>query len=69
MEPNNTNNNAPCKCGGKKMFSILVVLFGLTFLLQTLGVLTPYGVGIIWPILVIIAGVTKMCRCGCHHKC
>ncbi len=59
------NQEMPKTCGvpHKKMFSWLVVLFGLIFLLGNLSILTPGAVSIIWPVLVIIAGFGKMCKC------
>ena len=46
---------------------ILLVLFGLAFLLETLNVLTSDAVSVIWPILVIVAGGSKLGegRCKC----
>ncbi len=58
-----------CKCPHHKIIPVLVVLFGLTFLLETLGVLTSDFVALAWPILVIAAGLMKladksgMCKC------
>lgn len=56
-----------CACPHHKMLSLLTVVFGLVFLLGGLNVLTSQTVNIIWPILVIIAGGTKlfeeMCKC------
>jgi hypothetical protein len=59
-----------CGCGCHKVMPILVVLFGLDFLLGMLGVLTPSFVSISWPILVIIAGCMKLFKgsCGCWMK-
>lgn len=58
-----------CKCFHHKVMPVLVVLFGLTFLLGTLGVLTSDFVNITWPVIVIAAGLMKwmeksgMCKC------
>jgi hypothetical protein len=52
-----------CNCGHHKVFPILVILFGLAFLLGALNILTWSFVGIAWPILVIIAGASKFCKC------
>jgi len=54
-----------CNCPHHKMVPALIVLVGLDFLLGALGVLTMSFVAITWPILVIIAGITKFMRCGC----
>ena len=58
-----------CKCPHHKVMPVLIVLFGLTFLLGNMGVLTWMAVGWIWPVLIIIAGAKKlamksgMCKC------
>lgn len=59
--------NGMCTCPHHKIIPGLVVLFGLTFLLGTLGVLSAYTVGIVWPILIILGGLQKMFghKCGC----
>ena len=54
-----------CKCPHHKVMPILVILFGLDFLLGTLGTLTWGFVNVSWPILVIIAGCMKLLNCGC----
>ena len=59
-----------CRCMCHKMLSILVMVFGLVFLLGNLNVLTQGAVMYTWPVLVIAAGLTKMmkskCKC-CSH--
>ncbi len=63
-----------CKCPHHKVFSILVILLGLDFLLGAWGIISSDTVNIIWPILVIVAGATKlgeksgMCKC-CSNVC
>ena len=56
-----------CKCPHHKTIPMLVVLFGVLFLLGSLNVLTMQMVNISWPILVIVAGGMKMmgskCKC------
>ena len=64
MEPNTTAPGT-CSCKCHKVKPILVVLLGLTFLLQSLAVFSWGTVNVIWPILVIIAGFSKMCGCCC----
>lgn len=55
-----------CSCSHHKVIPILMVLFGLTFLLGNLNnMISPETVNLIWPVLVIIAGGTKLF----HHKC
>jgi hypothetical protein len=47
---------------------ILIILFGLTFFLQALGVLTAGATAIIWPIIIVLAGLAKLKggMCGCY---
>jgi len=56
-----------CGCPHHKVGPVIVVLFGLTFLLGNLNVLTQQFVNIAWPILVLIGGLTKLgggkCKC------
>ena len=56
-----------CGCPHHKIFPGLVVLFGLVFLLGALGVITSQTVAIMWPVIVIVAGLKKMMkrRCKC----
>lgn len=59
-----------CSCPHHKMFWIFMVVFGLVFLLGDLNVLTQAAVTWTWPVLVILAGLTKMMgsRCTCCSK-
>ena len=56
-----------CACPCHRMIGVLVVLFGLTFLLGAFQVLSSNTVAIVWPILVILAGLKTifrgMCKC------
>ncbi len=56
-----------CRCHHHKIIPALVVLIGLTFLLGSLNILTGSAVSIIWPVLVIVGGLSKMFgrTCGC----
>ncbi len=56
-----------CKCSHHKMGPVLVILFGLLFLGGTLGWWGSNVVNLGWPVLVIIAGLTKLCAGWC--KC
>jgi len=60
-----------CKCPHHKAMPILVILFGLTFLLGAWGTLSQETVNFVWPVLVILAGVVKMtkgmCKCCQAH--
>lgn len=59
-----------CPCKHHKIVPCLVVLFGLTFLLGALNVLSAGAVAVIWPIIIILAGLAKMKggMCGCYKK-
>ena len=58
-----------CKCPHHKVMPVLVILFGVTFLLGYWGTLSWGMVNTVWPILVILAGAMKladksgMCKC------
>jgi len=60
-----------CKCPHHKAMPVLVILFGLVFLLGNWGILSWNAVNVIWPVLVILAGAMKlgeesgMCKCCC----
>ncbi len=61
-----------CKCPHHKVVPLAVTLIGLAFLLQALGVLTAGFVDVAWPVLLVVAGLTKMssgmCSCDKTHK-
>lgn len=63
-----------CSCPHHKITPVLVVLFGLIFLLEQWGVLSPNTVNTVWPIIVILSGLTLwgvrsgMCNC-CDNVC
>lgn len=56
-----------CKCPHHKMMPLLVVLFGVLFLLHNWGMFSDGFVAIAWPSIVILAGLKKMfsgmCKC------
>ena len=64
-----TETKPECKrcCPCQYMMGLLVVLFGLTFLLRELGVISNHFASITWPIIVIVAGLKAlfghMCKC------
>lgn len=71
---NQNMNHEPgktCNCPHHKMIPLLVVLAGVDLLLGALNVLSPMAVNVILPILIIVAGATKMsggmCKC-CQAK-
>lgn len=56
-----------CKCIHHKLPSILITLFGLLFLLKAFDSVSVATVDIVWPILVVVGGLTKLsggkCKC------
>ena len=58
-------NGKACKCTHHKVIPTCIILIGLTFLLLQMNVLTVAAVGIIWPVLIIVIGVTKLAKCKC----
>lgn len=67
MKEGMTKHGMKCACTHHKVMPWAVILIGLTFLLGAYGVFSEQAVNIIWPILLIIAGGTKLMRhkCGC----
>lgn len=61
-----------CRCPHHKVKPVLVILFGVLFLLGSYGVVSEHTVEIGWPILVILAGLMKLfsgwCKC-CDGSC
>jgi hypothetical protein len=49
------------------MTPLFIILIGLVFLLGALNVLSAMTAGILWPILLIILGITKWAGHSC--KC
>lgn len=62
-----TNADGKCCCPCHRMLGILVILFGLTFLLGALGVLSARIVSLAWPSLIILGGLKITCKGMC--KC
>ncbi len=56
-----------CGCWHHQAMGILLVLLGLTFLMGALNVIDGETVNVIWPVIVVIAGLKKlfagMCKC------
>lgn len=56
-----------CSCGHHMFVPILVIAFGLVFLLGALDVLNAATVAILWPIVVLVGGAAmlfgKKCKC------
>lgn len=67
---NHMNPSSHCKCPHHKVGAVLVVLFGLTFLLETMGVVSGMFVSYAWPVLVILFGLAKLKSgsCSCYAK-
>ena len=61
------NQGGECECHHHKFLPLLVILFALVFLLGNTGVFSSQLVGVLWPILVGLAGILKLgeskCRC------
>lgn len=56
-----------CRCVHHKTIPILIVVFGVLFLLGALEVISVRIVSIVWPLLVIAGGLQKMMQGKC--KC
>ena len=54
-----------CKCNHHKLVPACIALIGLVFLLGQWDILTASAVALIWPILLIVIGVTKLMKCKC----
>lgn len=56
------------------MFGIIILLIGVAFLLQNLGIITANFWQILWPLFIILIGLSIIFRrkhcwcCGGHHK-
>lgn len=60
-------DGSDCGCWHHNIFAFLLIVFGLTFLLGAFQIISGETVNVIWPILVVIAGIKKlfggMCKC------
>ena len=58
-----------CKCHHHKAMPVLVIVFGLLFVAGNMTWVSWEFVNMVWPILVVIAGIKKlvmgmgMCKC------
>lgn len=59
--------NNQCRCMHHRVVPMLLVLLGLAFLLENLGLLSSGFVGLAWPVLVMLIGLQKMMGLSC--KC
>ncbi|MBX4210890.1 DUF5668 domain-containing protein [Candidatus Parcubacteria bacterium] len=62
-----------CRCPHHKVVPLLIAFTGLMFLLKELGTVTMHTFNIVWPIALIVVGLTKafqhsMCDCYGKHK-
>lgn len=64
---NMTADGKMCRCTHHSVMPVLIVAFGLVFLLGAFDVLSAWAVSITWPVIVMIGGLTKMtarmCTC------
>jgi len=71
MEPNN-QSMGKCHCPHHKMTPLFIILIGLVFLLGALGTISITIANILWPIFLILLGITKWtghsCKC-CKGTC
>jgi len=53
-----------------KIVPLCLVLIGVFFFLQALGMVSAMTVAYVWPLLLILIGLQKMCKgkCGCCGK-
>lgn len=62
-----------CSCVCHSAKAILVILFGLTFLLGALGIISRGLVDVVWPVLVILGGLKMLgkgfCKCCSGGSC
>ena len=54
------NQGKNCGCAHHKVVPLVITIIGLAFLLQALNIMTASAVSIVWPILLIVAGLTKI---------
>jgi len=66
---NMPNGKNVCSCHHHKVIPVLIILFGLTFLLESRGVISSDFAMIAWPVIIMAGGVmklmnnSKMCKC------
>ena len=57
-----------CSCPHHKVVPLCITLIGLAALAGQMGWVSAGFVGVAWPILLIIIGLTKMMHCKCCCK-
>ncbi|MDB5238950.1 MAG: hypothetical protein JWO00_285 [Candidatus Parcubacteria bacterium] len=71
MNPNEASKtcNCACSCQHHIVAPIAITLIGLIFLLGNFAVIDAAAVSTSWPILLMIIGLSKLCKCcGCGSK-
>ncbi len=64
-----------CKCTHHRVIPFLIVAFGVSFFMGFLGITSWDTVSILWPLLVVLGGLTmfidksEMCKCASSGKC
>ena len=67
MDNKMNGNWEGCSCFHHKVVPLAITLIGLNALLGATGTLSPETVGMVWPVLLIIIGLMKLCKGMC--KC
>ncbi|MBI3459292.1 hypothetical protein HY061_03470 [Candidatus Azambacteria bacterium] len=62
MEEKTCGGMSGCGCVCHKSIPVLIILFGLVFLLGALDVMTAHSVSIAWPVIIMLVGFMKMCK-------
>ncbi len=64
---NCSNQSKACQCTHHKVIPVMIILIAVTFLLNAFNYLADQSTAVIWPILLLIAGGTKLgqSKCGC----
>jgi hypothetical protein len=67
MDQTQPQSGEHCSCPHHKMVPIFIVLIGLAFLLNALGVLSDRLTALAWPTLLMLIGLQKLfggcCKC------
>ena len=67
---NHVNPVSSCRCPHHKAGSVLIILFGLNFLLATLGYLDASIARLAWPTIIVLYGLVKFISgsCKCYER-
>ena len=67
---NHTDTKSHCTCSHHKILPAFLILIGLSFLLTTIGVVSEATNSIVWPVLLIALGLTKLKggSCSCYMR-